>query len=79
MSNHSVKLQPFKTPNFVHAVAILGKRNEDMKESICFALHELSDETLSQLCSDFKAEVFRKAREPLTVKTTKDMVNQWRN
>lgn len=56
-----VELQPFQTPNFVHAVVKPGKREEGFKEAPCYPLSDLSAETLDRLCSNFRDEVFHKA------------------
>ncbi len=49
--NINIKLEPWLTPNFVRAET----------PGICFTLSEASEEALSDLCDQFRAEVFRKA------------------
>ena len=56
-----VELQPFKTPNFVLAVAKPGRREEGMQDATSYPLSDLDPETLWKLCRDFTNEVFQKA------------------
>lgn len=56
-----VELQPFQTPDFARAVMKPGKREYGIQEAPCYPLSDLDTLTLDKLCSDFRAEVFRKA------------------
>lgn len=56
-----LRLRPFTTPNFVMAEMPPRPKQEGVKELPSFALHELSVETLDELCGQFRAEVFAKA------------------
>ena len=56
-----VELQPFQTPNFVRAVGKIGLKQDGMQETHSYPLSDLDPETLDRLCSDFRADVFRKA------------------
>lgn len=68
--HHQVPLKPFTTPNFVIAERPPRGRSsmtESMEEPK-FALAELSSETLSELCEQFRVDVFKKAGKPLPPK-----------
>ena len=56
-----VELQPFQTPNFVRAKAADVKREEGMQETSSYPLSDLDPYTLSKLCDQFRADVFKKA------------------
>lgn len=60
--NHSVKLRPFQTPNF--AIADI---NPTAGEAPKFPLSDLSVETLSELCEQFRAEVFSRVGAALSL------------
>ena len=47
-----IKLKPIRTPNFILVDCVEGGR---------FRLNEFAAETLSDLCDDFRAEIFQKA------------------
>lgn len=59
-----VKLQPIKTPNFVFAEEPPRSRSEGFKEGAKFHISELDDDTLDELCRQFKDDLFAKARNP---------------
>lgn len=61
---HKVKLRPFRVPIFVHQEASSAPRHEGFSAAPAFALKELDDDTLSGLCDEFRAAVFREARRP---------------
>lgn len=62
---HSMGLQPFTTPNYVHFVQKPGRREDGISEIPSVPLSELSVETLNALCDQFKKDVFKKAgKEP---------------
>lgn len=63
---HEIKLQPFKVPNFVLAHGPARPRQEGFIEPPKFALHELSEATLTEMCEQFKADVLEKAMEGRT-------------
>lgn len=55
-------LQPFRVPNFVLEKVTLGQLARcGFGQSRTFSLHELDAQTLSHLCDQFRAEVFKKA------------------
>ncbi|MEM7209548.1 MAG: hypothetical protein AAF434_17145 [Pseudomonadota bacterium] len=56
-----VKLQPFRTPNFVLVEDDTRPRQEGFQESPKYALSDLDATTLSQLCDKFREDVFKKA------------------
>jgi hypothetical protein len=59
VSNHSVKLKPFQVPNFaIYPVATTSASSPD--QTISIPLADLSPETLSEMCADFRAAVFAK-------------------
>jgi len=59
----NIKLKPFNTPNFVLAEMPPRPRQEGFRDGPSWALKEVDTETLSRLCDDFRAEVFRKAEK----------------
>lgn len=61
MAKIVVELRPFGVPNFVTQVVLPGKRQEGIKEPRTHALSELDANTLSDMCDDFRLEIFRKA------------------
>lgn len=58
-----IKLQPFRVPNFAICEVPAGRRQDGFKEAPKYALSELDDETLEELCRQFKDDVFAKARK----------------
>lgn len=56
-----LELQPFSTPNFALAKVRSGLRQEGIIEGPKWPLSEVDADTLSELCDEFRAEVFRKA------------------
>jgi CRISPR/Cas system endoribonuclease Cas6 (RAMP superfamily) len=61
-----VELQPFTVPNFVLVKPRLGFRQEGITEAPKFALSELDEQTLEQLCAEFRRAVFAKAGKAVT-------------
>lgn len=59
MSTINIELKPFSTPNFV----ILKRQNDGDKENKSFPLKELDSRTLSDMCDEFRKEVFKKAEK----------------
>ena len=57
----TVKLQPFRVPNFVLIVPHHAQRQDGFKPEAKFSLSELEPDTLSDLCDEFRREVFAKA------------------
>ncbi len=55
-----IELQPFTVPNFVLEVMKPGLRQDGLQAVRSHPLSDLSDEALTQLCDDFRREVFRK-------------------
>lgn len=58
---HEVELQPFRVPGFVFTVSGPRKREDGFTEAPKYALSELDAETLDELCTQFRNDVFRKA------------------
>ena len=58
-----LKLQPMSVPNFVIAMMPPRERQEGMVEAPKFHLRELDPEVLSQLCDEFRRNVFAKAEK----------------
>ena len=56
-----LKLKPFQTPNFVSVDMPPRSRAEGFTPLPSLALHELSPETLAEMCDEFRKEVFAKA------------------
>lgn len=63
MANISLELKPFSTPNFVIVKTPPRPRQEGIIEAPSIPLHELSAQTLDELCNDFRDEVFFKAEK----------------
>ena len=60
---HKVKLQPMIIPDYVLTEPKVGTRQEGMIGTPKFHLSELSEETLIELCDDFKQRVLEKAKQ----------------
>jgi len=54
-------LKAFKTPNFVLVCTSPTERQEGIKEEMKFNLTELDSLTLSELCDQFREDIFKKA------------------
>ena len=63
MAKLSVDLKPFNTPNFVVPLIANGKREDGYSSTPGIPLLEVDADTLSELCDDFRAEVFQKANK----------------
>lgn len=61
-----IKLQPFTTPNFVIAQVPPQPREHGFAQAPSFPLSEVDADSLSVMCDEFRAEVFKKAgkRDP---------------
>lgn len=61
----SVDIAPWATPNFVSVKIPLRHRlsHTDLKETTGVPLAYVDAETLSELCNEFRAEIFRKANK----------------
>lgn len=58
----NIELQPWATPNFVRAKMSPRPKQEGVNlESPSWPLWEVDALTLSQMCDEFRAEVFKKA------------------
>lgn len=55
-----VKLKPFRVPNYV--LIEPNESRDGLAELPKYRLSELDDETLEELCRQFKDDVFAKAR-----------------
>ena len=56
-----IKLQPFRTPNFVLCEPKLSKREDGFNDSPKYSLSELDAATLDLLCAQFREDIFKKA------------------
>lgn len=61
-----VKLQPFQTPNYVIAESKPGLKQDGMVERPMWHVKEVDENTLSEMCDQFRRDVFEKAgkRDP---------------
>lgn len=61
-----VKLQPFQTPNYVIAEPKPGLKQDGMIESPKWHVREVDENTLSEMCDQFRRGIFDKAgkRDP---------------
>jgi hypothetical protein len=57
----NIDIVPWMTPNFVSVKMPSRPRQEGFNEGIRYALNELDEQTLSELCDNFRKEVFEKA------------------
>lgn len=57
----NVKLKSFLTPNFVLQEVLARPRQEGFQECPKYPLSEVDLESLSDLCDQFRKEVFEKA------------------
>lgn len=62
MAKIEQELIPFNTPNFVRVKSPPRDRQEGWMELPAIPLCDVPEETLVQMCDDFKAEVLRKAK-----------------
>jgi len=58
-----IKLQPMRTPNFVLSKMPARAKEEGFKEGPKWALRKIPAEALSDLCDEFRREVFKKAKK----------------
>jgi len=58
-----VELQPFKVPNYVLVKGRLRVRQDGFAETPKFHLSELHEDTLNELCDQFRARVLAKAKQ----------------
>jgi len=56
-----IKLRPIQTPNYVLAEARPGLRQDGMVECQKWHIGEIDEETLSELCDQFRRDIFKKA------------------
>ncbi len=63
MAEHTLKLQPFRVPNYVLYEMPTRPRQEGIADTPKIALEDLDDYTLNTLCDEFRANVFAKARK----------------
>jgi hypothetical protein len=56
-----VDLNPWMTPNFVTGKVSPRARQEGMTEGPKWHISDVDADTLSQMCDDFRAEIFKKA------------------
>ena len=58
----NIKLRPFNVPNFAIKEAKPGRRQDGMTQPQSFHLSEVDADTLSEMCDEFRAAVFAKAK-----------------
>jgi len=58
-----IKLQKFSVPDFVLQEGRIGKRQEGFNEPPSYALSDLDVATLSELCEQFRKDIFEKANK----------------
>ena len=63
ISTITVKLKPFSVPNFVVGEVPYHSRQDGLQEAPKYHLSELSAETLSEMCDEFRRSVFEKAKK----------------
>lgn len=76
--NVSMEIKDFTVPNFVVPITALGERQDGITFSDGIPLSDLDSETLEQLCTNFRASVFKKAGKPLPKLTFKGNSNEQR-
>lgn len=59
-----VRLQAFQVPNYVIAESRIGLKQDGLVENPKWHLNEVDEETLSELCDQFRHDVFIKAEKP---------------
>ena len=61
-----VRLQPFQTPNYVISESKQGLRQDGIVESPKWHIKEVDEKTLSEMCDQFRKDIFEKAgkRDP---------------
>ncbi len=57
----TIELQPFITPNYVIAVSKEGLKQNGVVENPKWHINELDEETLSEMCDQFRHDIFTKA------------------
>jgi hypothetical protein len=73
MSSIEIKLKPFMTPNFAIQESPPGLRQDGFEPAPSIPLALLTAEALSEMCDEFRKEVFAKARkiDPATLIQTR--------
>lgn len=61
MASIETKLRPFTVPNFVIPVPAQVKRQDGFQSVPGIPLHELSPETIAEMCDEFRVAVFAKS------------------
>jgi hypothetical protein len=56
-----VRLQPFQVPDYVIAESRPGLKQDGLVENPKWHLRDVDDKTLSELCDQFRHDVFTKA------------------
>lgn len=59
-----IKLRPFNVPDEVRPILPPGRREDGIQFHPGFPLKDVPAEDLDRLCTEFRAEVFRKAGKP---------------
>ena len=61
-ANIKLKLKPFTAPSYVIVDEPERKRQDGFKEARKYHVSELDEDALSDLCDQFRADIFKKAR-----------------
>lgn len=61
MAKTVIKLLPFDVPHLVYPAANVGSRSEGFIPKKGIPLSDLDGETLEEMCSEFRANVFKQA------------------
>jgi len=58
-----IKLQPFQTPNYVMAESKPGLKQDGLVECPKWHIRDVDEQTLSEMCDQFRRDVFAKAEK----------------
>lgn len=63
MTQINLDIQPFDVPDSVSLITKPGKRSDGFKPSPKFLISELDSKILSEMCNEFRKNVFEKANK----------------
>ncbi len=63
MIETKIQLRPFTVPNYVQPVGNAGKRQDGFRSVKGIKLGDLDQETIRDLCTQFREDVFARAME----------------
>lgn len=64
MTEISIPVNYWLTPNFVTVQSLPGKRQDGISEGPKYPLNAVDAEVLSAMCDEFRREIFEKAGKP---------------